>query len=313
MLLVTAPSRFRLIPTCVGSTPYTGACAAISPAHPHVCGEHTLRLSVGRMGLGSSPRVWGAHLIGDKTPTPARLIPTCVGSTPDYRYPCWDCAAHPHVCGEHMLQVVTFGVAFGSSPRVWGAPLPNRISIYQVRLIPTCVGSTSCSPRFTRMGAAHPHVCGEHSARKDNKDLGGGSSPRVWGALECTTGVLSLFRLIPTCVGSTTTFSSTGLVSAAHPHVCGEHMRTLYEKVKAYGSSPRVWGARRRFESDNPGVRLIPTCVGSTRPELFSWCTRPAHPHVCGEHLATVPEALVMAGSSPRVWGARLMRPAPAS
>ena len=53
----------RLIPTCVGSTRRVAGRPSREPAHPHVCGEH------GREGgravecCGSSPRVWGAHLL----------------------------------------------------------------------------------------------------------------------------------------------------------------------------------------------------------------------------------------------------------
>ena len=54
---------FRLIPTCVGSTPagWRGGCAAA--AHPHVCGEHDPAAGHDGLECGSSPRVWGAHLL----------------------------------------------------------------------------------------------------------------------------------------------------------------------------------------------------------------------------------------------------------
>ena len=50
------------------------------------------------------------------------------------------------------------------------------------RLIPTCVGSTTLSPRLDIISSAHPHVCGEHAANDFLHSHDTGSSPRVWGA-----------------------------------------------------------------------------------------------------------------------------------
>ena len=55
--------RLRLIPTCVGST-FDGAAYILhSTAHPHVCGEHFSEGFDVPALCGSSPRVWGAHLL----------------------------------------------------------------------------------------------------------------------------------------------------------------------------------------------------------------------------------------------------------
>ena len=157
----------------------------------------------------------------------------------------------------------------------------------QGRLIPTCVGSTTSRIKKEGRRPAHPHVCGEHSFKVYAQQVSAGSSPRVWGALKGTVRGEHPARLIPTCVGSTS--SSRGLVlsDSAHPHVCGEHPVETIAGAAHLGSSPRVWGAQRRLAPHSLGVRLIPTCVGST-----SVCPGPvegttAHPHVCGEHQFT--------------------------
>ena len=117
---------------------------------------------------------------------------------------------------------------------------------------------------------------------------------------------MNIFRLIPTCVGSTDTQVTDKFSAPAHPHVCGEHQwRAVCEDCLS-GSSPRVWGApnprrRRRHTS-----RLIPTCVGSTLFTVFIHLPLSAHPHVCGEHRPLLRRWRVFCGSSPRVWGARL-------
>ena len=98
-----------------------------------------------------------------------------------------------------------------------------------------------------------------------------------------------------------------------------------------HGSSPHAWGA---WLSDGLRVtdRFIPTCVGSIPVSLHSsawtfgssphaWgasgvagCRRSGrsvHPHMRGEHGATVTATDAVIGSSPHAWGA-FARPAPA-
>ena len=105
-----APSRFlfvrlppRLIPTCVGSTCSISPAALIESAHPHVCGEHLQPDRTLPLASGSSPRVWGARYQRRGAGETVRLIPTCVGSTQAAHTPKPGPAAHPHVCGEHVL------------------------------------------------------------------------------------------------------------------------------------------------------------------------------------------------------------------
>ena len=71
------------------------------PAHPHVCGEHAVRVACTIVTNGSSPRVWGAPTLLVTAPSRFRLIPTCVGSTFLPLRRSRPASAHPHVCGEH--------------------------------------------------------------------------------------------------------------------------------------------------------------------------------------------------------------------
>ena len=70
---------------------------------------------------GSSPRVWGAPKLSLNHEGLHRLIPTCVGSTQEAPPGVGAAAAHPHVCGEHVILTCTRRCGRGSSPRVWGA------------------------------------------------------------------------------------------------------------------------------------------------------------------------------------------------
>ena len=233
---------------------------------------------------GSSPRVWGA-LRHQKIPIlRIRLIPTCVGSTTPgvTRVRC--AAAHPHVCGEHFPNTDLLSIVSGSSPRVWGALDVRDARRPGVRLIPTCVGSTSRTSAALPRNTAHPHVCGEHQAHARPTASKAGSSPRVWGAPGGLTRTTEHRRLIPTCVGSTLTHRLEITRRQAHPHVCGEHTSSCCTSTVSTGSSPRVWGALHAAPRRAGGVRLIPTCVGSTQSKSGRKTSRSAHPHVCGEH-----------------------------
>ncbi len=88
-----------------------------------------------------------------------------------------------------------------------------------------------------------------------------------------------------------------------HPHVCGEHSSSSRYSPSPAGSSPRVWGTPISRSSSRLSVRFIPTCVGNTVKAALTAGGMAVHPHVCGEHLPTVPLYRCHKGSSPRVWG----------
>ncbi|CAB1083950.1 hypothetical protein D1AOALGA4SA_11484 [Olavius algarvensis Delta 1 endosymbiont] len=50
------------------------------------------------------------------------------------------------------------------------------------------------------------------------------------------------------------------------------------------GSSPRLWGTRRRKQGAFHLARFIPTPVGNTRPRMSGLTPDAVHPHACGEH-----------------------------
>ena len=110
----------RFIPTCVGNTPVFPFLPRQNPVHPHVCGEHIIRMIMIAAVNGSSPRVWGTLTLLVYCVSLYRFIPTCVGNTFS-EYHCVDSyTVHPHVCGEHRCACFPINVVCGSSPRVWG-------------------------------------------------------------------------------------------------------------------------------------------------------------------------------------------------
>ncbi len=94
--------------------------------HPHACGEYIVRLDHGEAESGSSPRMWGIHLIKRPVEYRERFIPTHVGNTSDVVPEGIRKAVHPHACGEYFLTTGNYSLDAGSSPRMWGI----RLSCY---------------------------------------------------------------------------------------------------------------------------------------------------------------------------------------
>ncbi len=152
----------------------------------------------------------------------------------------------------------------GSSPRVWGTPLPLFLVSLPDRFIPTGVGNTYQSTPYPVNRTVHPHGCGEHWRTHQYSLLGGGSSPRVWGTLKKARLIKSARRFIPTGVGNTSTRLCPHPKKTVHPHGCGEHISVAPYYIERCGSSPRVWGTLSVVDPIH--------VLGAV------------HPHGCGEH-----------------------------
>ena len=178
---VLSHGGLRLIPACAGKTPRRGRSARACAAHPRVCGENQTSSSTTALATGSSPRVRGKLIPRRGKHHVHGLIPACAGKTrrPDRRHPVpW---AHPRVCGENPCDPRPFRERRGSSPRVRGKRTYRFLSCSPVGLIPACAGKTPIDGRPSRMGQAHPRVCGENTGCTGELESLGGSSPRVRG------------------------------------------------------------------------------------------------------------------------------------
>ena len=81
--LVAKIAGRRFIPTPVGNTEPFGYSRTDISVHPHACGEHERIPKSIDSASGSSPRLWGTHMIAECHPMPRRFIPTPVGNTSD--------------------------------------------------------------------------------------------------------------------------------------------------------------------------------------------------------------------------------------
>ena len=118
---------------------------------------------------------------------------------------------------------------------------------------------------------------------------------------------LVVSRFIPTGVGNASMAVSIICARPVHPHGCGERSRLLRNPLAERGSSPRVWGTRRRGVISTIRPRFIPTGVGNASSRRAVAASMPVHPHGCGERGNIWNSLPPAAGSSPRVWGTLML------
>ena len=155
-------------------------------------------------------------------------------------------AVHPHGGGEYDALGTDHPPFAGSSSRGWGIQLLLLNGTVIRRFIPTGVGNTITPRQWSNGLPVHPHGCGEYAAALFYRSSFAGSSPRVWGIRGFSQVNVLLQRFIPTGVGNTFMFHPGMTIRTVHPHGCGEYGPSLNRRRPLIGSSPRVWGIRRR-------------------------------------------------------------------
>ncbi len=193
-----------LIPAYAGNTVRRSPTTSVTPAHPRVCGEHSLPGSRRLRSAGSSPRMRGTQVSTRSADEVRGLIPAYAGNTPGPYSNSTRPAAHPRVCGEHSSAAGVSSSGSGSSPRMRGTPVVSLVLVRGLGLIPAYAGNTARTSRSAGTSQAHPRVCGEHGVCASGVCEVRGSSPRMRG----TPGLPGDWRddqgLIPAYAGNTT-------------------------------------------------------------------------------------------------------------
>ena len=131
----------------------------------------------------------------------------------------------------------------------------------------------------------------------------------MWGTLSNLHNLPYCLRIIPTHVGNTQSPRRLRRPLSDHPHACGEHSTNVVHIPPLDGSSPRMWGTLILLHTSLYCVRIIPTHVGNTAEPCCFLFVLSDHPHACGEHPANAIKKVGGIGSSPRMWGTRLVPP----
>ena len=186
----------------------------------------------------------GARLVLNTVPIAVRIIPADAGSTGTLQSMTRDFGDHPRGCGEHLADKAGLAYEPGSSPRMRGAHITNRVHTFPHGIIPADAGSTLCF--------------GQHPSGVR------GSSPRMRGARLVNQTSLLNRRIIPADAGSTTMLSVSAYTRWDHPRGCGEHQRIMRHDLMIQGSSPRMRGAQHHRVGGSLERGIIPADAGST-------------------------------------------------
>ncbi len=130
-----------------------------------------------------------------------------------------------------------------------------------------------------------------------------GSSPRVWGQVEGDICKVTVFRIIPTRMGTRKRGCKDVENTRDHPHAYGDKGVFSRKKLIAIGSSPRVWGQDRLNRFNNFFHGIIPTRMGTRHLFGVLAVAHRDHPHAYGDKSYNYAPYPHIQGSSPRVWG----------
>ncbi len=193
----------RAIPTCVGTTGYSGPQTLPSPGHPHMRGDYKDHDSPLLYRFGPSPHAWGLRHPVPRHREGRRAIPTCVGTTPTLGSSIGGAAGHPHMRGDYRGSAKSPDGTVGPSPHAWGLqPHPQSTT-------PPGAGHPHMRgdyPRFPLLGgwsSGHPHMRGDYEVSTMTTLGPHGPSPHAWGLHGRGVDVPARKRAIPTCVGTT--------------------------------------------------------------------------------------------------------------
>ena len=104
-------------------------------------------------------------------------------------------------------------------------------------------------------------------------------------------------------MGNTWNWTDCCCFSKDHPHIHGEHGRSLSDKDALKGSPPHTWGTHITDELWTTKFRITPTYMGNTIFTTTIWPWSKDHPHIHGEHWWRVIRQSANLGSPPHTWG----------
>ena len=125
----------------------------------------------------------------------------------------------------------------------------------------------------------------------------------MWGQVSAAEYLDTDTGIIPTRVGTSSACNIGFAIYEDHPHACGDKTYFVGNATASLGSSPRVWGQGVNFNHSVFIAGIIPTRVGTRAVNQLRHSLHKDHPHACGDKCMTTAVFVLLAGSSPRVWG----------
>ena len=232
----------RIIPAHAGQTNRPRGIRGQGSDHPRACGANPCLVRVCAFCCGSSPRMRGKRMHMDMSSVAARIIPAHAGQTTSLFSSRKRVTDHPRACGANPRMLNVPHTPSGSSPRMRGKPMVQRIAVKHIRIIPAHAGQTPTGTCSAKPATDHPRACGANPVSEVKARWSVGSSPRMRGKHACLTGCPRPFRIIPAHAGQTVRCGSARCVVTDHPRACGANNGYVSGYGPLDGSSPRMRG-----------------------------------------------------------------------
>ena len=236
-----------------------------------------------------------------------RIIPAHAGQTDALVASQISMPDHPRACGANEHLVAYRLTRHGSSPRMRGKLERIRGRPARRRIIPAHAGQTEASPHSPPKAADHPRACGANHDARTRRTRWAGSSPRMRGKPGRQRTQPHQRRIIPAHAGQTDGLTSDGSVVTDHPRACGANTVSVRDWNAPVGSSPRMRGKPASPPPTSSTRRIIPAHAGQTGRRSRAPPVTPDHPRACGANATSLVPKAMMAGSSPRMRGKRLV------
>ena len=173
--------RQRIIPAHAGQTDRPASSSTTRSDHPRACGANVSGFPSRDVNAGSSPRMRGKPMLAIVRHLRVRIIPAHAGQTSSLLLSILPTSDHPRACGANTAARPSPWSTCGSSPRMRGKPIINRVDGRSRRIIPAHAGQTFGCFLVIIYSTDHPRACGANSTVILGSLTGFGSSPRMRG------------------------------------------------------------------------------------------------------------------------------------
>ncbi len=170
-----------IIPAHAGNTSIRQSQSQWLKDHPRACGEHAYSSLKRTAKAGSSPRMRGTRVLFVEEDGQSGIIPAHAGNTRPSRLSTRRSRDHPRACGEHSATYRDASNLTGSSPRMRGTHVFDKLALRVSGIIPAHAGNTFAAIPLSVSPGDHPRACGEHVVAPAHHAHVLGSSPRMRG------------------------------------------------------------------------------------------------------------------------------------
>ena len=210
---------------------------------------------------------------------------------------------HPREYGENTATTLRPESPVGSSPRIRGESVEQRVQPHCWGIIPANTGRISRNSKHHGPAQDHPREYGENFHRARSRKPLMGSSPRIRGELVVFNEPCGACGIIPANTGRIRQCPVRRENHRDHPREYGENVVAVTDDDGDTGSSPRIRGESLPLPRRTHARGIIPANTGRIRFAVSPKVRPQDHPREYGENPGQRKSPTLSRGSSPRIRG----------